>query len=262
MSVGIVVVSHSRALAEAAVELANIMVHADAPSIAIAAGLDDGGFGTDATQIMSAIEEVDGGDGVVIFVDMGSAVMSAQTAIELLDSDARILSAPFVEGITAGMVAAATGADLAQVVKLAEGSLNAKAQAVGDDFASESGEGCCGNGGCCAADNSTATSVPVPSSATSVHGSESAACEADVEIINEIGLHARPAGKLAQLVSEYDAVVEISCDGRESVEADSMMDLMALGATFGQTLHVRASGAQKEEALAAVLEFVRSGMGE
>ncbi|MBM7825246.1 dihydroxyacetone kinase phosphotransfer subunit [Arcanobacterium pluranimalium] len=261
MSVGIVVVSHSRALAEAAVDLANIMVHADAPRIAIAAGLDDGGFGTDATQIMSAIEEVDGGDGVVIFVDMGSAVMSAQTAIELLDSDARILAAPFVEGITAGVVAAATGADLVQVVKLAQGSLNAKVQAVGEEVVSNPGAGCCGNGECSDAESSV-TSTPVVSSVASVRGAESDACEADVEIVNEIGLHARPAGKLAQLVSEFDAVIEISCDGREPVEADSMMDLMSLGATFGQVLHVRAAGVQKEEALAAVVDFIQSGMGE
>ena len=73
MAVGIVVVSHSRALAEAAVELAMQMVHGEAPAVAIAAGMPDGGLGTDATAVAAAIQEVDRGDGVVVFVDMGSA---------------------------------------------------------------------------------------------------------------------------------------------------------------------------------------------
>ncbi|WP_124053826.1 dihydroxyacetone kinase phosphoryl donor subunit DhaM [Arcanobacterium ihumii] len=239
MSVGIVVVSHSRKLAQAAVDLANIMVHANPPKISIAAGLDDGSFGTDATQIMTSIDEVDSGDGVVIFVDMGSAVMSAQTAIDLLESDAHICSAPFVEGITAGVVAAATGNSMDQVIHLAENSLNAKRQALGEDEAGVSVEG-----------------------VSSLEEGSSSACEADVEIVNDVGLHARPAGRLAQLVSEFDARVEISSEERGPVEADSMMDLMSLGAGLGDVLHIRATGAQDTEALDAIVAFVREGMGE
>lgn len=77
MAVGIVVVSHSRALAEAAVALASEMVHKDPPPLEIAAGTPDGGFGTDAAEVMNAIGTVDQGDGVAIFTDLGSAIMSA-----------------------------------------------------------------------------------------------------------------------------------------------------------------------------------------
>ena len=64
MTVGLVVVSHSRALARAAVALAQEMLHGKQIRIAIAAGLDDTTFGTDATQIVDAITAADQGDGV------------------------------------------------------------------------------------------------------------------------------------------------------------------------------------------------------
>ena len=83
--IGVVVVAHSRALAEAAVALAGEMVPADAPlRVAVAAGVDDGGIGTDATAVASAIGAVDGPDGVLVLLDLGSAVLSAELAVELL----------------------------------------------------------------------------------------------------------------------------------------------------------------------------------
>ena len=83
--VGIVVVSHSRALAHAALDLARQMVHGAGPRTAVAAGLDDGGLGTDAMAVARAIEAVDGPAGVVVLMDLGSAVMSAEMALELAD---------------------------------------------------------------------------------------------------------------------------------------------------------------------------------
>ena len=75
--VGIVVVSHSRALAKAAVALAGEMLHGRPVPIEIAAGLDETTFGTDALQVKQAIEKVDGPQGVVVLMDLGSAVLSA-----------------------------------------------------------------------------------------------------------------------------------------------------------------------------------------
>src|SRR3954452_11906533 len=85
LRVGLVVVSHSRALARAAVALAAEMVHGRAVRIAVAAGLDDATFGTDAVAIARAIEEVDGASGVVVLMDLGSAVLSTELALDLLD---------------------------------------------------------------------------------------------------------------------------------------------------------------------------------
>src|SRR5436190_16421511 len=82
--VGLVVVSHSRTLARSAVALAAEMLHGRPLRIEVAAGLDETTFGTDAVSIMQAIERVDGPAGVVVLMDLGSAVLSAELALDLL----------------------------------------------------------------------------------------------------------------------------------------------------------------------------------
>jgi PTS hybrid protein len=117
--VGLVVVSHSRPLAEAAVTLARQMLPGRELAIEIAAGTEDGGLGTDAVAISAAMTAADAGDGVVVLMDLGSAVLSAETALELLDDDVRervLLSAgPMVEGLVGAAVVAAGGADRSRV---------------------------------------------------------------------------------------------------------------------------------------------------
>jgi PTS hybrid protein len=117
--VGLVVVSHSRALADAAVVLARGMLPGRELAVEVAAGDVDGGLGTDATAIAEAIVAADSGDGVVVLMDLGSAVLSAETALELVDDDVRervVLSpAPLVEGLVGAVVTAAAGATRGQV---------------------------------------------------------------------------------------------------------------------------------------------------
>ena len=115
MSVGLVVVSHSAKVAEGVVELAAQM--AAEVRIRAAGGTADGGIGTDATLIAEAVEAADDGDGVLVLVDLGSAVLSAQLAIdELVDQErrsrVRISEAPLVEGAVIGAVQASTGSAL------------------------------------------------------------------------------------------------------------------------------------------------------
>jgi phosphocarrier protein FPr len=114
MPVGLVVVSHSRALAEAAVELARGMLPGREFAVEVAAGDVDGGLGTDATAIAGAVVAADSGAGVVVRMDLGSAVLAAETALELLPDDLRarvVLSpAPLVEGLIGAAVTAAAGA--------------------------------------------------------------------------------------------------------------------------------------------------------
>ena len=130
MTVGLVVVSHSRALARAAVALAQEMLHGKQIRIAIAAGLDDTTFGTDAAQIVDAIVAADQGAGVVVLMDLGSAVLSAELALELLDDDVRervvLCPAPLVEGLVVAAVAAANGAASDEVAAEASGALAGK----------------------------------------------------------------------------------------------------------------------------------------
>src|SRR5207253_8562845 len=86
-AVGIVVVSHSRALALAVIALAREMLHEPTVRIQEAAGLDDGAFGTDAVRVAYAIERADAGRGVVVLMDLGSAVLSAEVAVDLLQPE-------------------------------------------------------------------------------------------------------------------------------------------------------------------------------
>ncbi|BCJ56137.1 hypothetical protein Asp14428_76120 [Actinoplanes sp. NBRC 14428] len=87
--VGLVVVSHSRALAEAAVALAAEMVPDGRVPLEVAAGLDETTFGTDAIAISEAVTTADHGDGVVVLMDLGSAVLSAELALDFLPDDQR-----------------------------------------------------------------------------------------------------------------------------------------------------------------------------
>ena len=181
--VGIVVVSHSRALARAAVALAADMLHGRAVRVAVAAGLDEATFGTDAVRVKEAIEEVDEPDGVLVLMDLGSAVLSAEMALDLLEpavaGRVRLCSAPLVEGLVAATVAAAAGASIDEVATEATAALAGKQAhlAVPDDD----------------------TPVPVTT--------EEPAASAVFVVANEHGLHARPAAKLVAEVRTLDARV-------------------------------------------------------
>ena len=90
-TVSLVLVSHSRQLAEGVRELAAQMTQGKV-KIAVSGGTADGRLGTDATAILAAIEEVRGPEGVLILVDLGSAVLSTQMAIEQLpDGKGRVI---------------------------------------------------------------------------------------------------------------------------------------------------------------------------
>ena len=88
-----------------------------------AGGLEDGTLGTDTMKILDAVRTANDGDGVALLVDLGSGIMSAETAIELLDGEfpARIADAPLVEGAVVAVIEASTGASLDEVIEAAEG---------------------------------------------------------------------------------------------------------------------------------------------
>src|SRR5712692_7984156 len=112
--VGLVIVSHSAKLAEGLVDLLRQM-QPDLPMRA-AGGLPDGAIGTSVERIHQAIVAVDNPAGVLIFVDLGSAVMSTEMAIEQLSDGQRaralISDAPLVEGAVLAAVNAALGLPL------------------------------------------------------------------------------------------------------------------------------------------------------
>jgi PTS hybrid protein len=118
-NVGIVLISHSRALAEGAAELARQMGVGEV-AVEPAGGTEDGGLGTSMELLESAVRKADQGAGVVLIADLGSSVLTARTFLEDVEEGEVVLAdAPFVEGSVAAASAAAGGADVAGVVTAA-----------------------------------------------------------------------------------------------------------------------------------------------
>jgi phosphocarrier protein HPr len=84
--------------------------------------------------------------------------------------------------------------------------------------------------------------------------------ERRVTIVNELGLHARPAAEFVKLASSYESDIRLSKDG-DSVNGKSIMGVMTLAAECGAELIVRAEGADAEEAVIALEELVTNGFG-
>ena len=121
--VGIVVVSHSATIAEGVVELAAQMAGPEVRLLA-AGGAADGSLGTDAGRIADAITRADAGAGVVVLADLGSAVLSAKLALDMIDPEiaarTRLSVGPLVEGAVVAAVQASAGDSLAAVLEAAE----------------------------------------------------------------------------------------------------------------------------------------------
>jgi len=127
--VGVVIVSHSQKVAEGIREMALQMARPGQQIIA-AGGMDNGGIGTDVNKVSEAISIANTGDGVVVLVDLGSAVMTTDTVLELLGEESKekikIADAPILEGAISAVVEASLGSSLATVVATAEGARNLK----------------------------------------------------------------------------------------------------------------------------------------
>lgn len=117
--VGIVLVSHSEALARGVADLISEIGLTGVRAVA-AGGTADGRLGTSQEKVAAALTAADSGDGVVILADIGSAVLTARLVVEDAATPARIADAPFVEGAVAAAGAAVTGAGLGATVAAAE----------------------------------------------------------------------------------------------------------------------------------------------
>ncbi|MGA4944306.1 PTS-dependent dihydroxyacetone kinase phosphotransferase subunit DhaM [Streptomyces cinereoruber] len=122
--VGVVLVSHSAAVAAAVAELALGLAGAGEgpPPVLPAGGTPDGGLGTSSELIGAAARAVDRGAGVALLVDLGSAVLTVKAMLvegDELPGNSRLVDAPFVEGAVAAVVTASAGGDLDAVVAAA-----------------------------------------------------------------------------------------------------------------------------------------------
>lgn len=118
--VGLVLVSHSKEIADGTADLVRQM--AGEVEVHPVGGDSDGGLGTDPERVRAAIERA-GADEILVFVDIGSAVLSTEAVIEMLDeglrAKVRLVDAPLVEGAFAAGVMASTGADAEDCVEAA-----------------------------------------------------------------------------------------------------------------------------------------------
>ncbi|MDQ2886657.1 MAG: phosphoenolpyruvate--protein phosphotransferase [Chloroflexota bacterium] len=244
MTVGLVIVSHSARLAEGVVELAGQMTQGKTP-LAAAGGAGANTLGTSADRILAAIESVDGPDGVLVLLDLGSAILSAEMTLEMLTDEQRartVLSyAPLVEGAVAAALEASLDHPLAAVQRAAEGTARVeqlrKLKPISQEEQTE----------------------PAPPEQLSPPAT--AEREAQLTLTNSAGLHARPAGLFVQTAGRFQAQVQVLARGRQA-DAISIMGVLSLGARQGDTITLRASGEQADAAIAALSELVRANFYE
>ena len=239
-------VSHSPRLAEAAVELALEMVTGVPPAIAIAAGAGDGVIGTDATKVAAAIDKVSTPEGVIVLMDLGSAVLSAAMALEFIETDnpVRLSDAPFVEGIVAAVVLAAAGASLDEISREAHQAIDAKKGQLDPP--------------------APVVASPVDAESVTAGSVTAGSVTAEETLVNPDGLHSRPAASIVKAVSLFDAKVMIAdlTTGTGPVAANSLMGLMSLGSRTGDIIRISATGPQAAEAVERLRAMTVDGFGE
>ncbi|PKU23878.1 phosphoenolpyruvate--protein phosphotransferase [Telmatospirillum siberiense] len=248
--IGIVLVSHSRKLALAIQEMVLQMVGPDFP-IAVAAGVGDEHeeLGTDAVHISEVLLPFCQGDGAVVLMDLGSAVLSAQTALELLDPDLvpdpalklRLCPAPIVEASVAAAVAASVGGDLDTVADEARVALAPKEAQL-----EEAG-----------------VSASPPPAAEPVRSAGDTR-EVDVVVDNPHGLHARPAATLVQLVNRFQSDVQLinRSANRGPSSARSLTSVALLQIRKGDEIRFSISGEDARSAADAIRALADDRFGE
>jgi len=245
--VNLVLVSHSPSLARGAAELARLMTQQSPLIIATAAGTGDENspLGTNAEEIAKAMEEAYSDDGVLVLMDMGSAVLSAEMALEFLPPDKKakfmLSSAPIVEGAVSAAVQASLGGNLEQVRAEAIGSLGNKTAQLS---ASEE------------------SNVAQPqASSEAVSGST---VDAVIEIRNRLGLHARPAATFVQTAGRFASKIQLSRTDNETQRsnAKSINAVASMGLRRGETIHVWAEGPDASAAIDALNKAAENDFGE
>ncbi|MCX7754607.1 MAG: phosphoenolpyruvate--protein phosphotransferase [Anaerolineales bacterium] len=240
--VGLVLVSHSRKLASALVDFLGQVAPAQLP-IAIAAGVGEerSDFGTDAIEIMEAIQTVYSEDGVLVLMDLGSAVLSAGMALELLPPEMRnkirFCPAPLVEGAIAAAVQIGLGSDLDTICQEANTALEPKRQHMAQE-------------------------APAPA----VIPSEAIAPTESITLTlkNLHGLHARPAAQFVRTAAQFKAEISVRnlTTGKGPVSARSLNALATLGAIEQHEIQISASGPEAAQALSALKTLVEANFGE
>ena len=188
---------------------------------------------------MAAVEEVRSPDGVLVLMDLGSALMSAEMALEMLDPDGgpvTMSAAPLVEGAVAAAARARGGADLDEVAREARGALAMKTSQLEEEeepAAAEAAPAVAGDG----------------------------ALEGRFAVENRLGLHARPAGRIVSALGGLDAQVTLESGGR-TADARSLTAIAVLAVRRGGELIARAGGPDAQRALDALAALAAGNWGD
>ncbi len=247
MTVGLVVVSHSTQLAVGVVELVGQLTQGKTPLAAAGGGINDI-LGTSPDKILAAIQAVDSPDGVLILLDLGSAILSAEMALEMLDDEQRnriaLTYAPLVEGAITAALEASVGHTLAEVKQAAEKAANAgQLQQLKPVSTTE---------------EAPTVSPPTPPLAPA---DTSPAMETSLTIANPTGLHARPASLFVQTAARFSAMVQVVAHGQQA-DASSIIAVLSLGVRQGDTITLRASGNDAAEVIEALSQLVQANFYE
>src|SRR5215207_1137348 len=217
-------------------------------AIEAAGGMEGGEIGTDAERVRQAVERVRSPDGVLVLMDLGSALMSAEMATEMAEPDGGeilLSEAPLVEGAVAAAALAGAGASLEEVAREARGAMRMKTEQLGADEAQSQ-------------EAQPARAGPAGEEA------EEAAAELRLQIENRLGLHARPAARFVAALGGLDARIEVSNATRDRGPADgrSLVGVATLAVGQGDEIVVRARGPQAAEALDAVRALAAENFGD
>ena len=241
--IGLVIVSHSRELANALANLVKQVSSSDIP-IAISAGVgeDRKEFGTDAVEISEAIQSVFSPSGVLVMMDLGSAVLSAKLGLDFLPpemkSHVRFCAAPLVEGTIAAAVQIGLGSDIDTVCREAEGGLLPKQEQINE--------------------------TPQVQPPEIAHASDETSQQLVVTLHNLHGLHARPAARFVQTASRFQAEIRVTnlTNGKGPASARSLNAIAILGAIENHQIQISATGSEAEAALTALKKLVDDNFGE
>lgn len=249
--VGLVIVSHSHALAEGVRELAQ-QIGQGKVAVATAGGLDEHTLGTNPERILKAIREVRSPGGVIVLMDLGSAILSAEMALEWLSDQERagvlLCEAPLVEGAVAAAALIAAGASLQEAAEEARAALTAKQR----QLRAEAGDGWKGG-------------PPEPRVGPGHQPQRADQVRSGQAVVpNALGLHARPAAQLVQAASRFESQVRVRNATRDTdfVNARSLNAVALLEARQGDELVIEAVGPDAAHAVEALVALVSSGFGE
>ncbi len=254
--IGLVIVSHSHLLAQGVRDLALQMTQGQA-HIAAAGGIDDAEnpLGTDAVKVAQAIETVANEGDVLVLMDLGSALLSAETALELLPPDVAkrvtLCAAPLVEGALAAAVQATLGSPMDVVCAEARKALRAKYAQLGETIEGE---------------EQARTNVQVSwQQADSRIDSEQADSLSDiVQVRIPQGLHLRPAAQFVMTASQYQANIQVHnlTTGQGPANAKSIGQVTTLGARYEHQIEIHAQGSDAKVALRDLVQLVEGQNAE